>query len=165
MADHARRAAKKSKKKQAVLTSGYVHILICVERKRLGKDGYTTSCVPYAGIVARTENSNVIVEVNGKVLRIVADAHGLASIECVGVRVDNGPAARASAMKLSPYGWLCGCFAHEIFKELCMRAFVHELLHTRALYQSVCPMYQSVHSEFLPDSKNLPGFFIVPQEG
>ena len=73
---------------------------------------------PPGGLVARSENKKMIVDTARHALDIVAKDCGYEAIDIEGAKSDNGGAARAAANELAPGKYVCGCFAHEVFKAL-----------------------------------------------
>ena len=78
--------------------TSWVHMFVCTERNRQEKRlGYVLSATPFCGIVARSENSPVIVQSALRALELVAETYTYEAIDVEGVRSDNGPGARAAA--------------------------------------------------------------------
>ena len=113
------RAVRKKMNDVKARSSGWVHVFVCVERKRCQRRlGYTHSSIPILGIVARSENSFSMVAAVEEGLKLVAEKYKYKKIIVEGIKSDNGSAARATCEFLAPGKWKAGCFAHEIFKAL-----------------------------------------------
>jgi hypothetical protein len=105
---------------------GWVNILICTDRKRVGQNGNAvTSAVPLCVLVARSENSTAILAAVAAFTKLVQNEYAdfYESVIVPYVRADNGSGVRKAAREI-----LQACPANETVGRTPGGCYVHEVM-------------------------------------